>query len=311
MFPNIAQGSTLVRTLSTDDIVGISNLYPAADYFITRGSVQGTVRTPAGSPVFGAHVVVTDGTGRPAAAALTELDGSFIVRGLEPGNYSGFAEPLDQPLTPAGILTLAQAVPNQTPNTAFATRFAVADSPATAVSLTKTAGDGQTGDRGQAFGQALEVTLRDGSGNPVAGSLVRFAATSGGGAVVPIQAATDAQGKARATAYLGKTPTQTFSAFAGSTSVIFTAGDRPVTIELQTFLSGLASPVFLTNARDGTNRRFVLEQAGRVRVVQPGSTSSAVSRKIQPQISRISPMNIDLRNSRNSRLRYSSHGRTT
>ena len=206
MFPNIAQGSTLMRTLSTDDIVGISNLYAAADYFITRGSVQGTVRTPAGSPVFGAHVVVTDGTGRPAAAALTELDGSFIVQGLEPGNYSGFAEPLDQPLTPAGILTLAQAVPNQTPNIAFATRFAVAGSPAPALSLTKTAGDGQTGDRGQALGQSLEVTLRDGSGNPVAGSLVRFAATSGGGAVVPIQAATDAQGKARTTAYLGKTP---------------------------------------------------------------------------------------------------------
>ena len=101
---------------------------------------------------------------------------------------------------------------------------------------------------------------------------------------MPIQAATDAQGKARTTAYLGKTPTQTFSAFAGSMSVIFTAGDRPVTIELQTFLSGLAAPVFLTNARDGTNRRFVLEQPGRVRVVQPGSTSSAVFLDISSRV---------------------------
>ena len=67
-------------------------------------------------------------------------------------------------------------------------------------------------------------------------------------------------------------------------SVIFTAGDRPVTIELQTFLSGLASPVFLTNARDGTNRRFVLEQPGRVRVVQPGSTSSAVFLDISSRV---------------------------
>src|SRR5206468_4899887 len=47
-------------------------------------------------------------------------------------------------------------------------------------------------------------------------------------------------------------------------------------ISLVPFLSGLSLPVFLTNAKDGTNRRFVIEQGGRIRVVQPGATTSTV-----------------------------------
>ncbi|MEZ5429128.1 MAG: PQQ-dependent sugar dehydrogenase [Pyrinomonadaceae bacterium] len=45
------------------------------------------------------------------------------------------------------------------------------------------------------------------------------------------------------------------------------------TIALQPFLSGLSSPLFLTNAKDGTNRVFVVEQRGLIRVVEPGSTT--------------------------------------
>jgi glucose/arabinose dehydrogenase len=47
-------------------------------------------------------------------------------------------------------------------------------------------------------------------------------------------------------------------------------------IELQPVLSGLASPVFLTSARDGTGRRFIIEQPGRIRVLQPGAATSTV-----------------------------------
>lgn len=45
-------------------------------------------------------------------------------------------------------------------------------------------------------------------------------------------------------------------------------------VELQPFLSGLSSPVFITNAKDGSNRLFVVQQRGIIKVVQPGSTST-------------------------------------
>ncbi|MEO8074113.1 MAG: PQQ-dependent sugar dehydrogenase, partial [Acidobacteriota bacterium] len=44
-------------------------------------------------------------------------------------------------------------------------------------------------------------------------------------------------------------------------------------VKLDPFLSGLSSPVFLTNAKDGTNRIFVVEKGGIIKVVQPGSTT--------------------------------------
>ena len=47
-------------------------------------------------------------------------------------------------------------------------------------------------------------------------------------------------------------------------------------IHLEPFLSGLSSPIYLTSARDGSNRLFVVEQAGVIKVVQPGSTAPTV-----------------------------------
>lgn len=47
-------------------------------------------------------------------------------------------------------------------------------------------------------------------------------------------------------------------------------------LQLETFLTGLAAPVFITSARDSTNRLFILEPAGRIRVRQPGATTTTV-----------------------------------
>ncbi len=47
----------------------------------------------------------------------------------------------------------------------------------------------------------------------------------------------------------------------------------PYNFRLQPYLSGLSSPVLVTNARDGTRRLFVVQQGGTIRVVQPGSTT--------------------------------------
>src|SRR6058998_151737 len=48
---------------------------------------------------------------------------------------------------------------------------------------------------------------------------------------------------------------------------------QSVRIDLEPFIaSGLNQPAYFTNAHDGTNRRFVVEQPGRVSVMQPGSS---------------------------------------
>ena len=54
--------------------------------------------------------------------------------------------------------------------------------------------------------------------------------------------------------------------------------DEPpsIQVELESFISGLASPLFITGARDGSNRLFVVEQGGRIKVLQPGSTTPTV-----------------------------------
>jgi glucose/arabinose dehydrogenase len=53
-----------------------------------------------------------------------------------------------------------------------------------------------------------------------------------------------------------------------------TAAAQMPNIQRQTFLTGLSSPVFIANAGDGTNRLFVVQQRGIIKVVQPGQTTT-------------------------------------
>ena len=45
-------------------------------------------------------------------------------------------------------------------------------------------------------------------------------------------------------------------------------------IRLQPYLSGLSSPLFLTNAKDGSKRAFVVQQGGIIKVIQPGASAA-------------------------------------
>ncbi len=45
-------------------------------------------------------------------------------------------------------------------------------------------------------------------------------------------------------------------------------------IRLQTYISGLTSPLLLTNAKDGTKRNFIVQQGGIIKVLQPNSTTA-------------------------------------
>jgi glucose/arabinose dehydrogenase len=47
-------------------------------------------------------------------------------------------------------------------------------------------------------------------------------------------------------------------------------------IQLQPVLTGLSNPIYLTHAHDGTNRLFVVEQGGRILVLQPGAAAPTV-----------------------------------
>ncbi|HEY7544923.1 MAG TPA: PQQ-dependent sugar dehydrogenase [Blastocatellia bacterium] len=58
-----------------------------------------------------------------------------------------------------------------------------------------------------------------------------------------------------------------------------------LTIELEPLLAGLSSPVFITHAGDGSNRLFIVEQTGRVLVLQPGSTTPTEFLNIASKIS--------------------------
>jgi hypothetical protein len=57
-------------------------------------------------------------------------------------------------------------------------------------------------------------------------------------------------------------------------SSVAAQGVPPVTLE--PVLSNLSSPILVTNARDGSHRLFVVEQPGRIQVLQPGATTPTV-----------------------------------
>jgi glucose/arabinose dehydrogenase len=55
-------------------------------------------------------------------------------------------------------------------------------------------------------------------------------------------------------------------------------------IELRPVLAGLAAPVFVTNADDGSNRLFVVEQRGTILVAQPDTATASTFLDIQPKV---------------------------
>ena len=51
-----------------------------------------------------------------------------------------------------------------------------------------------------------------------------------------------------------------------------------------TVLSGLSGPVYVSNAHDGSNRLFVVEQAGRIKVLQPGAATPTIFLDISAKV---------------------------
>ncbi len=58
-------------------------------------------------------------------------------------------------------------------------------------------------------------------------------------------------------------------------SVLSQGVPAPFTVRLQTVLTGLSRPILIRSSPDNTKRLFIVQQAGIIKVVQPGSTTPA------------------------------------
>jgi Carboxypeptidase regulatory-like domain len=122
MFP-LASGHTFSRTLTADDTISVSTLYPTRA-FATRGSIEGTVLTTSNTGVFGAIVVAVGANGQPIATTITDPDGKYSIAGLPAGSYTLFAEPMDGPFSENSFLIpLSSLYPSKAVNINFTTRF--------------------------------------------------------------------------------------------------------------------------------------------------------------------------------------------
>lgn len=96
MYPYVDPAVVLHRSLSGDDERGLRDAYPSGAYSTITGRV---VRASDDTAVAGANVVARDAEGRAVAGALASNAGNYALKGLEAGDYSVWASPLDQPVS--------------------------------------------------------------------------------------------------------------------------------------------------------------------------------------------------------------------
>jgi Matrixin/Carboxypeptidase regulatory-like domain len=108
MFPiSLGRGVVMDRTLQPDDVAGVSDLYPDADFRTDTGVITGRIRM-SGAGVKGAHVVAFHPQSGTLIGNFSAADGTFRIAGLTPGPHVIRVEPLDDAdvdsfLDPAGV----------------------------------------------------------------------------------------------------------------------------------------------------------------------------------------------------------------
>jgi glucose/arabinose dehydrogenase len=137
-------------------------------------------------------------------------------------------------------------------------------------------GDNQNAVAGRLLVDPIRVRVLDANGAPVHYAVVQFRVPAGGGRLEWIALESDVNGFAHTHWTLGPTPgPQTATAFAvGTNTATFNATASPPpssALRLQLAASGLTSPVHLT-APPGDPRLFVVEQRGRIKIVENGQT---------------------------------------
>jgi hypothetical protein len=96
MFPiAFPRGSLEGRTLRSDDIAGVADVYRPATNAPRLGGITGKIRKN-GRGVFGAHVVAYGlRSGQIVGGFSISDEGEYVISGLEPGSYLVRVEPLD------------------------------------------------------------------------------------------------------------------------------------------------------------------------------------------------------------------------
>ncbi|MCZ6651390.1 MAG: matrixin family metalloprotease [Acidobacteria bacterium] len=93
LFPRLGAGSRLARKLSSDDIAGVTAIYPGGNSAANRGTITGVVSN--GAPVLGALVWARDSAGGLLAHATSDADGVYLMAGLPPGPVTLHTEPVN------------------------------------------------------------------------------------------------------------------------------------------------------------------------------------------------------------------------
>jgi hypothetical protein len=94
MFPFGDTGEGQQRTLSTDDLIGISFLYPSSNFASYLGTISGQVTFPKIGGIYAAHVVAVDAsTGNVVLDGLTNASGAYNLF-VPPGSYNVLVLPL-------------------------------------------------------------------------------------------------------------------------------------------------------------------------------------------------------------------------
>jgi hypothetical protein len=93
LFPRLGAGSRLARKLSSDDIAGVTAIYPGGNSAANRGTITGTVSN--GAPVLGAMVWARDSAGGLLAHATSDANGVYLMAGLPPGPVTLHTEPVN------------------------------------------------------------------------------------------------------------------------------------------------------------------------------------------------------------------------
>ncbi|QDV08936.1 IPT/TIG domain protein [Planctomycetes bacterium Poly30] len=99
MYPYVDPKVILHRSLAIDDQNGMRDIYPESSF----ARINGRVTRGDGSGIAGAHVVALDPSGRLAGASLASASGNYSLEGLQPGTFSLYADPLDQPVSSANL----------------------------------------------------------------------------------------------------------------------------------------------------------------------------------------------------------------
>jgi uncharacterized protein (TIGR03437 family) len=100
MFPRTGRGRIQNRSLSQDETIAASVIYPTPDFSSSTGIINGRVLDNFGTPIFGAHIVAVDANGIAITGVLSLPDGTYSIQGLPPSNYTIYAQPLGSDFNP-------------------------------------------------------------------------------------------------------------------------------------------------------------------------------------------------------------------